>query len=105
MAASPVTPQVGSAVSVPVGGTAVNAFPGGISGGFLQNPVAATDQGLSNAENLYVDPTGNPATQQGNGSTFALAPGVTWSVIPGQTTATSVNAPSSGHKFSAVYWP
>jgi len=35
---------------------------------------------------------------------FALQPGQTWQIIPGQTTPTSVNAASSGHQFTAVYF-
>jgi len=102
-----VTPVPADATAVAVGGSPVNAIvatPGGIGGGFIQNPVAPADQGLANTEPLYVDPTGNPATLAGNGSTFRLEAGQTWTAIVGQTTATSVNATSSGHKFSGVKW-
>jgi hypothetical protein len=50
---------------------------------------------------MYVDPVGAAGTQA-NGTTFAIYPGESWTLIPGQTTPTSVNAPTSGHKFSGV---
>lgn len=103
MSVTPVTPQPGSASSVTTGGTAVVAIPPNPNGGFITNPAAVSDQGLSNTEPLYINPV-TEATLDGNGTTFALAPGETWKVIPGQTTATSVNAASNGHKFSAVFW-
>lgn len=98
-----VTPQAGAFSAVITGGSAVAAIPANPNGGFITNPFSATDQGLVTAEVLYVDAV-NPAGMAGNGTTFALQPGQTWEVIPGQTTVTSVNAASSGHKFSAVYW-
>lgn len=82
---------------------AVLGDPAGVNGGFITNPASAADQGLANAEDLFVDPVG-AASEAGNGTTFRLAPGQTWSLIPGQTTPTSVNAASSGHKFSVVKW-
>jgi len=44
------------------------------------------------------------AELEGNDTTFVLQPGQSWTGIPGQTTRTSVNAATSGHKFSAIYW-
>lgn len=100
---TPVTPTPGLVSSVATGGDAVNAVPANPNGGFITNPAAAVDQGLVTAENLYVNAVG-AATLNGNGTTFALAPGQSWPIIPGQTTPTSVNAPSSGHQFSVTYW-
>lgn len=100
---TPVTPQAGAASVIPVGGTAVIAALAAPNGGFITNPASATDQGLANAETLYVDPVG-AAGLEANGTTFALAPGQSWSLIPGQTTTTSVNAASDGHKFSIVVY-
>jgi len=73
----------------------------------VQNPLSTADQNLSPSEPLYVDPTGadpgsNPG--QGWGTTFVLQPGQVWAVIPFQSTPTKVNAKTSGHQFSAVYW-
>jgi hypothetical protein len=97
------TPVSGTATVVATGGTAVTSIPPGPNGGLITNPASAADQGLSAAEPLYCDSVGN-ATLQGNHTTFALAPGQTYAIIPGQTTPTTVNAPSSGHKFSVIYW-
>lgn len=98
-----VTPIAGLASVVTAGGTPVTVFAGNPNGGVITNPASATDQGLGGAENLYVNPVG-AAGLAGNGTTFALSPGQSWTVIPSQTTTTTVNAPSSGHKFSAVSW-
>ena len=101
MAAPPVTPIPGLVSQVTTGGTAVEAVAAGPNGGFITNPLSAADQGLANTEPLYVNPVG-AAGVAANGTTFALQPGGTWFLIPGQLTQTSVNAASSGHKFSVV---
>lgn len=103
MAATPVTPTAGAASEVTIGGTSVIAALAAPNGGFITNPASAADQGLADAETLYVDPVG-AAGLEANGTTFALAPGQSWSLIPGQTTQTSVNAASSGHKYSVVVY-
>ncbi len=103
MAAEPVTPVAGTNSVVAAGGTAVQAAPAAPNGGFITNPASAVDQGIADAETLYVDPVG-AADVQANGTTFALAPGQSWSLIPGQTTTTTVNAASAGHKFSVVVY-
>lgn len=104
MAATPVTPVAGTSI-IPTGGTSVVAVPPNPNGGYITNPLTNVDQGISPtvAEPLYVSPVG-PASQQGNGSTFALQPGQSWTIIPGQTTPTYVNAVTNGHKFSVVYF-
>lgn len=98
-----VTPEPAIVAVVSIGGTPVTVFPGGKAGGVITNPADPGDQGLSVAEVLYVNPVG-AAALAGNGTTFALYPGQSWTVIPEQTTTTTVNAASSGHKFSAVQW-
>lgn len=98
-----VTPIAGLVSIITTGGTSVIAVAAGPNGGFIVNPYTATDQGLSNSEPLYVDPVGT-AGLEGNGTTFALQPGQSWPLIAGQTTVTSVNAASAGHKFSVVFW-
>lgn len=103
MAADPVTPIPGNASQVTTGGEAVQAILGGPNGGTISNPVLASDQGLSVAEDLFVNPL-EDATLEGNTTTFRLVPGQSWSVVPGQTTVTSVNALSPGHKFSVFSW-
>lgn len=97
-----VLPQQG-VTAIVTGGVALNAIPAGVAGGVITNPLIPFDQGLGAAEVLYINPVGSAALEA-NGSTFALQPGQSWNVIPGQLTPTSVNAASAGHKYSAVYW-
>ena len=103
MAVDPVTPVAGLTSTVTTGGTAVTVVPGGPNGGFITNPYTAADQGISAAENLYVDAV-DTATTTGNGTTFTIFPGGSWPIIPGQTTPTTVNAVTSGHKFSVTWY-
>lgn len=98
-----VTPVAGLTSVVATGGAAVSAVGPSPKGGYITNPSSAADQGLGAAETLYVDPVG-AAVLSAHGTTFALAPGQTWSLIPDQITPTSVNAASSGHRFSVVYF-
>ena len=106
--ATPVTPVAGLASVVTTGGTSVIAAGQNPNGGFIQNPSNAADQGLVTAEDLIVNPVGsaaNPNTSGvANGTNFRISPGGTWQLIPGQTTSTSVNAASSGHKFSVTVY-
>src|SRR5580693_6675172 len=102
MAATPVTPQPGLVSEVATGGDAVTVVPGGPNGGFITNPANASDQGVP-VEDLFVNPV-NAAGVVGNDTTFRIGPGQTWIVIPGQTTVTSVNANTSGHKFSCTWY-
>jgi hypothetical protein len=105
MAAPSVTPVALDASAIAVGGTPVIAAVGPVlNGGVIQNPASNTDQGLTNAEDIVVNPVGaavSPSAAGGvNGTNFRLPPGYTWTLIPGQTTSTSVNAITTGHKFS-----
>lgn len=81
---------------VTAGGTPVTAVPANPDGGVITNPLTATQP-------LYVDPI-NPAGTSASGTTFALAPGQSWTIIPGQTTSTSVNSVDSAHVFSGIYY-
>jgi hypothetical protein len=98
-----VTPVAGTNVAVASSDTPVPVIPANAAGGIITNPLSATDQGIGAAEPLYINPVTDP-TLQGNGTTFALAPGQSWEVIPGQTTVTKANAATAGHKFTAIYW-
>lgn len=73
------------------------------SGGYIVNPITAADQGIAAAEPLYVNQV-TGATLQGNGTTIALQPGQSYSVIPNATTPVTVCAASPNHKFTAVQW-
>jgi hypothetical protein len=96
MAADPVTPTPALTTEVVTAGTAVTVIPAGPNGGTITNPLGAPSV-------LYVNPV-NAATQTANGNTFALQPGQSWDVIPGQTTPTTVNSNANGHTFSAFYY-
>lgn len=98
-----VTPIAAINSVVAVGGVAELVFAANPLGGVITNPSAPADQDLADAEVLYVNPVGDAALSA-NGTTFALYPGQSWEVIPEQTTTTTVNAASSGHKYSAVSW-
>ena len=92
----PVTPVPGTNSVVTTGGVPVQAVPGNINGCFITNPVTAVGT-------LFVNPV-IAATTTASLTTFGLSPGQTWTGIPGQTTATSVNAADDGHAFTVVYW-
>jgi hypothetical protein len=96
-----VTPQPGLASAVATGGAAVVAAGPTLNGIIITNPASATDQGVEPAETLYVNPVA-AAGLAANGTTFAIPPGGSWTFNSGQTTNTSVNAPTSGHKFSVI---
>ncbi len=81
-----------------------NAISANQSGGYIVNPISAADQGLGAPEVLYVNQVG-PATVVANGTTIALQPGQSYTVIPQTTTPVSVAALSGNHKFTAVMWP
>lgn len=96
-----VTPGMTNVVAL--AGEAVQVIPPNINGGLVTNPLTATDQGITTPEPIYINPI-SAGPLVANNTTFALAPGSTWSVIPGQSSSTWVNAASAGHKFSVIYW-
>jgi|SRR5215472_17962954 len=84
-------------------GVPINAIGPNQSGGYIVNPLAAVDQGLPNAEVLYVSQVG-AADTSANNVTVALQPGQSYTVIPNTTTPVSVASGSANHKFTAVQW-
>jgi len=97
-------PNAGSASQTPTSpGVPVNAIAPNQSGGYIVNPLLAIDQGLTNAEVLYVNQVG-PATVNANGTTIALQPGQSYTVIPNTTSPVSVASLSANHKFTSVQW-
>jgi hypothetical protein len=102
MATTPVVGLATTTSSTP--GIAVNAISPNQSGGYIVNPLVAGDQGLANSEPLYVNQVGT-STLIANGTTIALQPGQSYTVIPFTTTPVSVAASSGNHKFTAVMWP
>lgn len=97
MTAPAVTPGPGLTNTVVTADNPVIAVGANPGGGFIVNPPTAPGY-------LYVDPVGAAGTAAA-GTTFGLAPGQNWDIIPGQTTPTSVNSQSDGHTFSVVTWP
>ena len=101
-----VTPTQGAASTVITGGVAVVAVAAvvtGINGGYVVNPLAASDQNVGTAENLYVNEV-TAATLNGFGTTVALLPGQRYNLTPGSVNAVSVNAASAGHRFTVVWY-
>jgi len=98
------TPVIGLATQTVTAGVPVNAIAANQSGGYVVNPLLAADQGLGASEVLYINQVG-AATVAANGTTIALQPGQSYTVIPLTTTPVSVASPSGGHKFTAVQWP
>jgi hypothetical protein len=87
-------------------GEAIQVSPGDplahfIVGGTIFNPLSAVDQGLSNAESLFVDFTG-PAYSHITATTSEIEPGEYIDIPANCTTAAWVCAASGGHKFSCV---
>jgi hypothetical protein len=98
------TPQAGlTNITSSTAGIAVSAIASNQTGGYIVNPFLAADQGIATAEVLYVNQVG-PATVQANGTTIALQPGQSYTVIPNTTTPVSVASSSPNHKFTAVQW-
>lgn len=95
-----VTPYRAATSVVLVGGTPVTVMFGPLQGGVVENPQLAGDQNLAEAEVLFIDLV-NPASLSPTLTTMALQPGQSYSLPAGQTTNVSVNAASSGHRFSA----
>lgn len=99
------TPVIGLATQTSgTPGQAVNAIDVNQAGGYIVNPVSGADQGLASPEVLYVDQVGAAHTAA-NGTTLALAPGQSYTVIPNTVTPVSVASASAAHKFTAVMWP
>lgn len=110
-AAQQVTPHACNATTVTTGGTAVIAIQGPANGFYISNPLTTGDEGIGAVEPLFVDPV-NTATTTGNGTNQAVAAGSVYpgSANPGSATGggvsgnVTVNAATSGHKFTCVRW-
>lgn len=83
------------------GGLAQVVAYGTVAGGMIANPATPADQGLPQVEALFVDSV-NPAAAEQTATTFAIQPGQTYAIPAGQTTNLTVNAASTGHKFSGI---
>ena len=101
-----VTPVIGTVTQITTGGTAVQVVPANANGGYISNPVTNTEQGIATAEPIFVNPISSPGSTlaAGNGSTSTIQPGQTYTLIPGSTLPVYVNAATSNHKFTVVYY-
>jgi hypothetical protein len=81
-------------------GVAVTAVYGPVLGGIITNPQLAEDQGIENAEVLYLSVVG-PATLGQTAGTISLQPGQSYVIPKNLNASISVNAATGGHKFSA----
>ncbi len=102
--AQKVTPRPCDTTTVTTGSTAVTPIASVTTGYSIGNPVTATEQGVSPAESLFIDITGVAATILGVGTTLELLPGQVFPGVGASTTGVSINAASSGHKFSCTRW-
>jgi hypothetical protein len=103
--APPLTPAAGSSYTVTTGSTAVNMITGPVNGCQINNSPLAADENIPSAEPGYVNPV-TAAGLAGFGTTFAMYPGQSWS-CPGPLAtgvSVSVNALTSGHRFSVLVW-
>ena len=102
--AQSVNPRAGATGTIVTGGTAVTALTGPTNGCYISNPSAAADQGIMTAEPIYVDPTGAAATTSTSTTNGRIDAGQTWFCVPYSLQSVSVNAATSGHKFTIVRW-
>lgn len=97
------TPAAGTASAITTGGTAVTLVTGPCSGGYITNPPNASAQGITTAENAYVDKVGTPGSTDSaaNGTTTVLFPGQTFTFGPlASGSVIKGNAATNGHKLT-----
>ena len=87
---------------VTTGGVSVIVSTGPIAGLTIQNPLLAADQNVLTAETLWISLIG-PADTHETATTFPINAGESWDNIPEDFSGlVSVNAVSSGHRFSGI---
>jgi hypothetical protein len=97
------TPAAGTAYAIVTGGVPLNIITGPVNGCYVTNPTSATDQNIATAENIYLNPV-TAATTTGNGTNVTIAPGQSYSCVPGQTTNLSMIAATTAHAVTVVKW-
>lgn len=95
-----VTPYPAVTTKIFAGGTPVIAIFGGVQGGRIINPFNPEDQGISTVEPLYYSFVEDAETAE-TSNTFPLQPGQWVDIPPGLDHHVSVNAATTGHRFSA----
>lgn len=101
-AQEPQQPRACNVSTITTGTTAVSAIVGPYNGYFIVNPLTAGDEAVA-VEPLYVDPT-TTATLVANATNTALALGAPFYGSRPGVGPVSVNATTSGHKFTCVRW-
>jgi hypothetical protein len=102
--AYPTTPRALATYTVVTGGAAVTVVTGPITGGWLTNPLSASEQGIATAESLYLSQSTTPGLV-GNGAVANLYPGQNWTFGALDAGVTvMINAATSGHKFAGEVW-
>lgn len=87
--------------TIKTGGVPIIAAYGPMEGGFIVNPQTAHDQNLAIAENIFVDLVGNASAVE-TVTSIPVTPGQTFTLPRGFAGKVSVNAGSSGHRFSGI---
>ena len=94
------TPTAASQSAIVTGGTAITIATGPWKGGFVQNPITASDQNIATAENFYINLV-TTATANGRGSNICLTPGDSFNLpaVPGGVSLTGIAA-TTAHAIS-----
>lgn len=92
------------ATTITAGGSAqILASAGSVTGGlYVQNPLSAADQNIASAEPLVISVAGTAGAYPGQ--SVKLQPGDDLTIALPPTGAVYVEAPSTGHAFSAFIW-
>jgi len=98
-----VSPYPATFTTILTGGEPITAIFGPVIGGIIVNPQTAQDQGISVVEPLYIDVV-NLAASHETSTTISLQPGQSYALPTNLASNVSVNASTSGHKFSAFIW-
>jgi hypothetical protein len=85
----------------------IQVAPGGvgaadITGGRIENPLSAADQGVAQAEVLHVNFTGPASSSPDDGTTIELRPGQGVDIPPMPASGAWVSTPTGGHAFSVI---
>lgn len=101
---SPGAPSGG--LTLGTGGTSQVLAAGGtvLHGGWIKNPLSATQQGIGGAESIFVNITGGSALLTAGAQSVEVEPGGLLPLPAGIATAVSWNAVTTGHKISVVIW-
>jgi hypothetical protein len=99
------TPSAATASAIVSGGNATTFVTGPVNGGYICNPLLATDQNIATAETLYLNPV-TTATANGRGTNSALAPGAPCYTVPPLKAGSNISAIAATtlHAANVVVW-